>query len=87
MAMFGHQCWSTLVQTLAADLYPSRIVGSVAGLMGFFGTYGAMLFSLGIGVLIENYGYNLAFILSGLFHPISFLLIFIIIRKIEPEPL
>ena len=87
LAMFGHQCWSTLVQTLAADLYPSRIVGSVAGLMGFFGTYGAMLFSLGIGVLIENYGYNLAFILSGLFHPISFLLIFIIIRKIEPEPL
>ncbi len=87
LAMFGHQCWSTLVQTLAADMFPSRIVGSVAGLMGFFGTYGAMLFSLGIGFLIKNYGYNLAFILSGLFHPISFLLIFIIIRKIEAEPI
>ena len=85
LAMFGHQCWSTLVQTLAADLYPSRMVGSVAGLMGALGTYGAMLFSLGIGVLIENQGYNPAFLISGILHPLSFLLIFVIIQKIEAQ--
>jgi len=87
LAMFGHQCWSTLVQTLAADMYPSRIVGSVAGLMGCLGTYGAMLFSLGIGVVIEFYGYGPAFILSGLLHPLSFILIFTIIQKIEFQPI
>ena len=87
LAMFGHQCWSTLVQTLAADIYPSRIVGSVAGLMGCLGTYGAMLFSLGIGVLIEHHGYSPAFIISGVLHPLSFLLIFIIIQKIEFQPI
>lgn len=84
MAMFGHQCWSTILQTLAADLFPSKVVGSVAGLMGCLGTYGAMLFSLVIGFLIESAGYDPAFIIAGLLHPLSFILVFIIIRTIEP---
>jgi ACS family hexuronate transporter-like MFS transporter len=71
------------VQTLAADMFPSRVVGSVAGLMGCIGTYGAMLFSLVIGVVIENFGYSPAFIISGILHPLSFLLVFVIIRRVE----
>lgn len=85
MAMFGHQFWSTIVQTLAADMFPSRIVGSVSGLMGCVGTYGAMLFSLVIGYVIQQFGYDPAFLIAGLLHPLSFLLIFIIIRKITPQ--
>lgn len=83
MAMFGHQCWSTIVQTLAADMFPSKIVGSVSGLMGCIGMYGAMLFSFVIGFIIERFGYNAAFVISGLLHPISFILVFVIIKKIE----
>ncbi|MEX2591579.1 MAG: MFS transporter, partial [Anditalea sp.] len=83
MAMFGHQFWSTIVQTLAADMFPSKIIGSVAGLMGCMGTYGAMLFSLVIGFVIEQFGYSPAFIISGLLHPFSFILVFIIIKKVE----
>jgi ACS family hexuronate transporter-like MFS transporter len=83
LAMFGHQFWSTIVQTLAADLFPSKVVGSVAGLMGCIGTYGAMLFSLVIGFVIEQYGYRPAFLIAGILHPVSFLLIYIIIGKIE----
>lgn len=83
MAMFGHQFWSTIVQTLAADMFPSKIVGSVSGLMGCVGMYGAMLFSLGIGFIIEKFGYSPAFLISGLLHPLSFILVFVIIKKIE----
>ncbi len=83
LAMFGHQLWATLVQTLAADIFPSKVVGSVAGLMGSAGTYGAMLFSLAIGFVIERFGYSPAFIVSGLLHPVSFLLLLIMIRKIS----
>lgn len=83
MAMFGHQCWSTIVQTLAADIFPSGVVGSVSGLMGCLGMYGAMLFSFLIGFVIEAFGYNPAFLISGLLHPLSFILVFVIIRKIE----
>ncbi|MGN6298995.1 MAG: MFS transporter [Ginsengibacter sp.] len=83
MAMFGHQLYSTIIQTMVTDMFPSSIVGSVSGLMGCGATYGAMLFSLVIGFIIEAYGYNPAFIISGLLHPLSFILIFVIIRKIE----
>lgn len=83
MAMFGHQLYSTIVQTLVADMFPSQVVGAVSGLMGCGATYGAMLFSLVIGYIINAYGYNPAFIISGLLHPLSFLLVFLIIRKIE----
>jgi MFS transporter, ACS family, hexuronate transporter len=83
MAMFGHQFWSTIVQTLAADMFPSKMVGSVSGLMGCIGMYGAMLFSLGIGFVIDKVGYNAAFVISGLLHPLSFMLVFVMIRKIE----
>lgn len=83
MAMFGHQLYSTIVQTLVADMFPSKVVGSVSGLMGCGATYGAMIFSLFIGFIIEAYGYRPAFIISGVLHPLSFLLVFLIIRKIE----
>ena len=83
MAMFGHQFWSTIVQTLAADMFSSRIIGSVAGLMGSVGTFGAMLFSLGIGFVIEGFGYGPAFIMAGVLHPLSFVLFLIIIKRVE----
>lgn len=84
MAMFGHQLYSTIVQTIVADMFPSRVVGSVSGLMGCAATYGAMVFSLIIGFVIERFGYNPAFVISGLLHPLSFILVFIVIKKIEP---
>src|SRR6185437_10383145 len=27
MALFGHQFWSTILQTLATDIFPSKVVG------------------------------------------------------------
>jgi len=83
MAMFGHQLYSTIVQTMVADMFPSKIVGSVSGIMGCGATYGAMLFSLAIGYIIQKYGYSPAFILAGLLHPLSYVLVFVIIKKIE----
>lgn len=84
LAMLGHQSWSTIVQTLAADLFPSRLVGSVSGLMGCVGTYGAMLFSLVIGFVIEHYSYTPAFIIAGVLHPVSLLVGFALIGRIAP---
>ena len=85
MAMFGHQCWSTIVQTLAADMLPSKMVGSVAGLLGAAGAFGGMFFNLVVGVLLAAYhSYALILTISGLLHPLSFLIILLIVRKIEP---
>ena len=85
MAMFGHQFWSTIIQTLAADMFPPKVVGSVAGLMGASGSFGAILFSLFAGALLTWYrSYEPLFIVAGLLHPASFLLILAIVRRIEP---
>jgi len=84
MMMLGHQFWSTIVQTLAADIFPSKVVGSVAGLMGAIGCFGGMFFNLLAGQLIENIGYGPVFIFTGLLHPLAYITIFLIIRKIEP---
>ena len=87
LAMMGHQFFSTIVQTLTVDIFPSKIVGSVSGLVGCFGTYGGMIFSLIIGFVIQSHGYTPAFIISGVLHPLSFLLLFVIVKKIEPVKL
>ena len=83
VAMFGHQFWSSNVQTLPADIFPSRVVGSVEGLLGSAGAFGGMLFGLLVGKLIGTHGYAPAFLMAGLFHPIGFLLILGIVRRIQ----
>ncbi len=85
LAMFGHQFWSTIVQTLPADMFPSSTVGSVAGLLGAVGCFGGLLFNFLIGLLLsQGHGYLSVFVISGLLHPASLLAILLIVRKIEP---
>ncbi len=85
LAMLGHQFWSTIVQTSVADIYPSRMVGSVAGLLGGAGCFGGILFNLLIGALLSQYhSYSVVFLIAGVLHPISFLVIFFVVRRIEP---
>jgi ACS family hexuronate transporter-like MFS transporter len=85
VAMFGHQFWSTNLQTLGADLFPSKTVGAVAGLMGAAGSIGAMAFSLLVGALLSRFhSYGLVFTITGLLHPLSFVLILLVVRRIEP---
>ncbi len=85
LAFLGHQFWSVIIQTLPTDLFPPRSVGSVAGLIGCAGSFGAMLFNLLVGFLLDSLGsYAAPFLLAGLMHPISLILILVTLRKIEP---
>lgn len=85
MAMFGHQFWSTTAQTLSADMFPSELVGSVAGLSNAAGAFGSMLFNLLVGILLGwQHSYAIVFVIAGLLHPISFLLILLLVRHIRP---
>lgn len=85
MALFGHQFWSTTAQTLAADLFPSAIVGSVAGLMNAAGAFGSMFFSMLVGFLLSwHHSYTPVFAIAGLLHPLSFLIVMLVVRTIRP---
>ena len=52
VAYFGQQSWSTLVMVLPTDLLPRRVVGSVAGLIGFGGAMGGIAFGQLVGYLL-----------------------------------
>jgi MFS transporter, ACS family, hexuronate transporter len=84
VAMMGHQFWSANVQTLAADLFPSRIVGSVEGLLGSAGALGAALIGEGFGWIISRHGYGIPFLLCGVLHLAGFGIILALVRRIEP---
>src|SRR5204862_162054 len=49
VAFFGQQSWSTLVMIVPTDLFDRRIVASVAGLVGFGGAMGGVVFNLAVG--------------------------------------
>ncbi|MBL8238537.1 MAG: MFS transporter [Bryobacterales bacterium] len=83
IAFLGQQAWSTLVMILPTDLVRSGDVGSVAGMVGFGGAMGGVLFGLVVGYLLDNgFGYGPVFAMAGSFHVLAFLLILIVIPRI-----
>jgi MFS transporter, ACS family, hexuronate transporter len=84
IAFFGQQWWSTLVMILPADLFPTRLVGSVAGLVGFGGAMGGVVFNLVAGRMLDSgLGYGPVFAVVSSFHVLAFALILVTIRPIR----
>lgn len=85
LAYFGQQSWSTLVMVLPTDLFPNRVVGSVAGLVGFGGAMGGIAFGELVGYLLDHgFGYGVVFTLAGTFHVIALLVILAAIPVVQP---
>jgi ACS family hexuronate transporter-like MFS transporter len=87
LAYFGQQSWSTLVMVLPTDLFPQRVVGSVAGLVGFGGALGGIAFGQLVGYLLDHgFGYGIVFALAGTFHVAAFLLILVTVPVVRLVP-
>ncbi len=56
MATFAHQGYAANIFTIVSDIYPKNAVGSVTGLAGFAGAVGGVLFSGGVGLILEITG-------------------------------
>ncbi|HXN25880.1 MAG TPA: MFS transporter [Candidatus Acidoferrales bacterium] len=85
LAYFGQQSWSTLVMVLPTDLFPSSVVGAVAGMVGFGGAIGGIAFGELAGYLLDHgFGYSTVFQLAATFHVIAFLVILIAVPKVAP---
>jgi len=83
VAFFGQQSWSTLVMILPTDLFPRGAVGSVAGLVGFGGAIGGVVFGLVAGYLLDHgFGYGPVFALVSSFHVAAFCVILGTVRKV-----
>ena len=85
LAYFGQQSWSTLVMVLPADLFPRNVVGAVAGLTGFGGAMGGIVFGQLVGFLLDHgFGYGPVFRLAATFHLLAFLVILLAIPVVRP---
>jgi ACS family hexuronate transporter-like MFS transporter len=85
IAFAGQQSWSTLVMTLPSDLVPSSVVGSFAGLVGFGGAMGGIVFGLVVGRLLDHgFGYGPVFAVVSVLHVIGFCVILLSIRVVGP---
>jgi ACS family hexuronate transporter-like MFS transporter len=85
LAYFGQQSWSTLVMVLPADLFPKESVGSVAGLVGFGGAMGGVVFGLCAGWLLDHgFGYTLVLGIAASLHVIAFAVICFTVPAVRP---
>jgi ACS family hexuronate transporter-like MFS transporter len=85
IAFAGQQSWSTLVMILPADLFPRPAVGSVAGLVGFGGAMGGVVFGLVVGYLLDHgFGYSVVFGIVSTFHVIAFAIILLAVGTVKP---
>ena len=85
IAFCGQQAWSTIVMTLPTDLFPRNTVGSVAGLVGFGGAMGGVVFGLVVGWMLDHgLGYGPVFAMVSVMHLIAFGIVMVTVPRIGP---
>jgi ACS family hexuronate transporter-like MFS transporter len=73
---FGHGMWVANLQTIPTDLFHPSEVGTVTGFSGMGGALGGALANLGTGYVVMYFSYAPVFLLAGLMHPLSAVLIY-----------
>jgi ACS family hexuronate transporter-like MFS transporter len=85
---FAHMSWKTNLMTMTNDIYPTSIVGSVAGIVGLGSSLGGVIFTRITGIVVENYSYATIFVLMAFLHPMALLILNAMIKRgIDDPPL
>ncbi len=80
VALWGYASWSTMGLTLPSDLFPQEVVGSVTGLSGLAAGLVGAGFTFFVGVLVDKFSYEPAFIVAGLLPVLATVFLFLLIR-------
>ncbi|MEO8018882.1 MAG: MFS transporter [Pseudomonadota bacterium] len=84
LAFFGQQSWSTLVMTVPTDLVPRGALGKLAGLVGLGGALGGIVLGQSAGWALDHgFSYTPVLIVAASLHVIAFVLICVIIPRIQ----
>ena len=81
VVLFGHMSWKTNLMTLTIDIFPKRVVGSVAGIVATGSGLGATVFSGFVGSIIKNHSYTPIFIAMGFMHILAYLIVQATVRR------
>jgi ACS family hexuronate transporter-like MFS transporter len=74
------QAWAINMATLVPDLTSRNETASVMGLLGTSGSLGGIAFAQVLGVSIGLFGYSSAFVMAAVLHPLSLLMLFVMLR-------
>jgi ACS family hexuronate transporter-like MFS transporter len=77
---FAHQTLSVTVITMSSDLFRRNEVATVAGMGGFCGNLGVLIFSLLIGGLVAKVGYDPFFVALGVLDLAGAVLLWTLVR-------
>ena len=88
VACGAHQAWSTMVFTMATDLFPSRVVGSVSGVGGFIAGMVSIGVAEAVGRVLDRDAtlYAPIFIAAGLLYPLALGVFHLLSPRMEPVP-
>lgn len=83
---FAHMAWKTNIMTITNDIYPTHVVGSLAGIVAFGNGLGGTLFTWLVGWIVQQGSYDSIFYIMGFMHPTAYLVFRYLVRgpvKIE----
>jgi len=80
---FAHMAWKTNIMTITNDIYPTHVVGSLAGIVAFGNGLGGTLFTWLVGWIVQHYSYDAIFIMMGFMHPVAY----VVFRRLVREPI
>lgn len=78
---FAHQTLSVTVITMSSDLFPQDQVATATGVSGTAANLGVLIFTLVLGSLVDQVGYQPFFILLGLLDLLGAALLWTLVRK------
>jgi MFS transporter, ACS family, hexuronate transporter len=78
---FAHQTLSVTVITMASDLFRRDEVATVAGVAGLAGNLGVLIFTLALGRLVDQIGYEPFFVVLGLLDLVGAAILWSLVRK------
>ncbi len=84
IAAAAHQAWSANVFSLAGDMFPKRVVGSVTGLGGMAGAVGGLILFFVTGKVLKYTGnYLPVFLLGSLAYLAALAIVQLLVPKLE----
>ena len=87
LAASAHQGWAANLFSLASDLFPRRMIGSVVGMGAMAGSLAAIVFSSSVGFILQATGsYMILFTISAFAYIVALAIMHLLSPKLEPMP-
>ncbi|MGH9673665.1 MAG: MFS transporter [Bryobacteraceae bacterium] len=81
LVTFSHMAWKTNLMTMTNDVFPLRIVGSAAGVVGLGSGLAGAWSTPAVGRIVDAFSYDAVFWMMGVLHPVATILVFVLVRR------